>query len=180
MMSATMCAHVPDVGEEGYDELMAKIRAMPKVELHRHLEGSIRQPTIKDILQRRGDQHDDDHIAKHYHLVTPVETLAACMHSFLTIQTLFTSLEIVERLAFECVEDASKKDNTRILELRYSPGFMAGGVPPPPPLPKAYNAILFGVVGGRGGFSDRKRGGEGKRVGLGGCRLIYKKKKQAL
>ena len=49
-----------------------------------------------------------------------MEVLAA----FDTFQRAFVSPEVAERLAYEAVEDAAK-ENVRLLELRFSPEFMA-------------------------------------------------------
>lgn len=55
-----------------------------------------------------------------------MSNLQAVLNKFLTTQKLLASEQILERLAFECCEDAFN-DGVRILELRYAPTFIAAG-----------------------------------------------------
>jgi len=62
---------------------------MPKVELHRHLDGSIRQETIIDISKRNKLDIDITDIAslkKWSTVIEPMQDLATVLEVFETIQ----------------------------------------------------------------------------------------------
>ena len=102
-------------------------RAFPKVELHRHLEGSLRLGTILDLAKVHGRTLPGataEELACFAQVLEPMDSLQAVLDAFDIFQHTFLSLEAVERIAFEAVEDAAR-DNIRLLELRFSPDFMA-------------------------------------------------------
>jgi adenosine deaminase len=105
-----------------------EIRSLPKIDLHRHLDCSMRWSTMLEIASTlkldfpQGAQAQYDHF-----LVTkPMNNLEQVLSKFLTSQKLLGSTEILERLAFEACEDAFN-DGIRILELRYAPTYIADG-----------------------------------------------------
>ncbi len=103
------------------------LRKMPKVELHRHLDGSIRQGTIVDIVKRHKldiDVSDRARLKKHSTITEPMQDLAAVLNVFETIQKVSCSYEAIKRIAFENVEDAWM-DGIKLIELRFSPAFIA-------------------------------------------------------
>lgn len=108
--------------------MISDLRSLPKVELHRHLVGSIRLQTILDL-------------AKEYNFPLPVHTLEE-LKPFVTIspnnnkdlgfilremakitQFCFPSRAAIARIAFEMVEDAFS-DGLLYLEVRFSPAYM--------------------------------------------------------
>ena len=104
-----------------------KIRAMPKAELHRHIEGCVRVPTVIDLARRNNlklPTFDPAGLDRLYKLRAPGASLAEVLGMFELAQASFASYEAVERITFEALEDAYKKENRRLLELRYSPDFM--------------------------------------------------------
>ncbi|MBU2572499.1 MAG: adenosine deaminase [Elusimicrobia bacterium] len=106
------------------------IKKMPKAELHRHLEGCVRVPTIIDIARRHGlklPTFDEAGLTKLAKLSGPMGSLAEVLGMFELAQSAFVSYEAVERITFEAMEDAFTKENIRLLELRYSPDFMLKG-----------------------------------------------------
>ncbi len=107
---------------------LSEIQNTPKVELHRHLELSWRPETIKEIAPKLGFDLEEPGAFEHHFLLTkPMEDLASALHKFLDTQKLYAYPEIVERMAFEACEDAFKKENIRVLELRYAPTFLTDG-----------------------------------------------------
>src|SRR3990167_5521721 len=102
-----------------------EIRALPKVDLHRHLDCSMRWSTMLEIATTLGLKFPQKATEQQNHfLVTqPMANLEAVLIKFLTTQKLLASEEILERLAFEACEDAFN-DGVRILELRYAPTFI--------------------------------------------------------
>jgi len=106
-----------------------RIIAMPKAELHRHIEGCVRLPTILDLAAKYKlnlPSADPAELDRAYRLRAPGASLAAVLGMFGLAQACFASYEAVERITFEALEDACKKENIRLLELRYSPDFMLG------------------------------------------------------
>jgi adenosine deaminase len=97
--------------------------ALPKVELHRHLEGSLRLTTMLDIARAHGltipvgvvdlsglvQIQDQDPL-----------TFTNFLDKFKTLRLFYRSPEVIHRVTREAVEDAAK-DNIKYLELRFTP-----------------------------------------------------------
>jgi adenosine deaminase len=97
--------------------------ALPKVELHRHLEGSLRLRTMVELARTQG-------------ITVPMSTGSLSnlvqvqknepstyqnfLSKFLTLRQFYRSPEVIARLTREAVEDAAK-DKIRYLELRFTP-----------------------------------------------------------
>ena len=105
-----------------------EIRALPKVDLHRHLDCSMRWSTLLEIATTlKLDFPKNPSLQQSHFLVTePMVNLQAVLNKFLVCQKVLASEEILERLAFEVCEDAFN-DGVRILELRYAPTFISEG-----------------------------------------------------
>lgn len=122
-----------------------EIRSLPKVDLHRHLDCSMRWSTLLEIATTLGlDFPKDPRKQQAHFLVTaPMVNLEAVLNKFLIAQKLLASEEILERLAFEVCEDAFN-DGVRILELRYAPTFISSGHPHLT-YEKIHQALLKGI-----------------------------------
>ena len=97
--------------------------SLPKVELHRHLEGSLRLATMLDIARQHGvtvpvsmlnlsglvQVQDQDPM-----------TFTNFLDKFKTLRLFYRSPDVIHRVTREAVEDAAK-DNIRYLELRFTP-----------------------------------------------------------
>jgi len=106
-----------------------KIKAMPKAELHRHIEGCVRVGTVIEMARKHGlklPTFDPAGLEKIYKLRAPGASLEEVLGMFGLAQASFASYEAVERITCEALEDAYRKENIRLLELRYSPDFMLG------------------------------------------------------
>jgi len=100
------------------------IQRIPKVELHRHLELSLRPSTIKELAPRFGIEVPNDKVfAERFLIQEPLKDLSSVLNKFLDTQLLLGTEEILERIAFEVCEDAYN-EGIRILELRYAPTFV--------------------------------------------------------
>jgi adenosine deaminase len=108
----------------------AEIKALPKAELHRHLEGCVSVPSIIRLAARHGTKlpsSDPAELEKLTKLKAPMGSLDEVLAMFTIAQSAFASYEAVEELTWEALETAFRDENIRLLELRFSPDFMLGG-----------------------------------------------------
>ena len=98
-------------------------RALPKVELHRHLEGSLRLDTMVEIARQHGITLPAD-VLRLSTLVQVQEedkfTFQNFLSKFNTLRLFYRSPDAIHRITREAIEDAAK-DNVRYLELRFTP-----------------------------------------------------------
>jgi len=98
-------------------------RALPKVELHRHLEGSLRLDTMLDIARQHGITIPAD-VLRLSTLVQVQEedkfTFQNFLAKFNTLRLFYRSPDAIHRITYEAIEDAAK-DNVRYMELRFTP-----------------------------------------------------------
>lgn len=98
-------------------------RALPKVDLHRHLEGSLRLSTMLDVARKHGLTIPAN-VVRLSRLVQVQDednfTFENFLAKFNTLRMFYRSPEVIERITHEAVEDAAK-DNVRYLELRFTP-----------------------------------------------------------
>eukprot|EP01027_Heterolobosea_sp_BB2_P024617 GEZU01037133.1.p1 GENE.GEZU01037133.1~~GEZU01037133.1.p1 ORF type:complete len:365 (-),score=114.45 GEZU01037133.1:86-1159(-) len=112
------------------------LKQLPKVELHRHLEGSVPLHTIKRVAQKLGiavrpatesDPDEYEPYREKFCCHKKVTSLTECLRLFCSAQSLFATEEIIEEITYDVCEDCYK-DGIRLLELRYSPIFIAQSV----------------------------------------------------
>jgi adenosine deaminase len=98
-------------------------KSLPKVELHRHLEGSLRLQTMLDVARAHGitvpasilrlsdmvQVQDEDPL-----------TFQNFLAKFNTLRLFYKSPDVIHRVTREAVEDAAR-DNIKYLELRFTP-----------------------------------------------------------
>lgn len=122
-----------------------EIRSLPKVDLHRHLDCSMRWSTLLEIANTLKIEMPKNPVAlrKHFLVTEPMVNLEAVLNKFLIAQKVLASEEILERLAYEVCEDAFN-DGVRILELRYAPTFISSGHPNLT-FEKIHQALLRGI-----------------------------------
>ncbi len=108
--------------------LRQMLRAWPKVELHRHLEGSLRVSTVAEIAQRYrlNLPAEDERRLRRLIQMTPQDEASAeaFIAKFGTLRHLYQSPEIIDRIAYEAVIDAAA-ENIIYLELRFTPVALA-------------------------------------------------------
>lgn len=99
-------------------------KSLPKVELHRHLEGSLRLPTMLELAHSYKLNVPVSDPPKLRALVqvqkTDPQTAANFLSKFETLRLFFRSREIISRVTREAVADAAA-DNVRYMELRFTP-----------------------------------------------------------
>lgn len=99
-----------------------QVQALPKIDLHRHLEGSLRLKSLVDIAKEYDlDVPKDIEVLRPYVQVTSEPPNAfTFLAKFEMLRNFYRTPEAIKRLVYEAVEDAAL-DNVKYLELRFSP-----------------------------------------------------------
>ena len=97
-------------------------QAIPKVELHRHLEGSLRLSTLINIGRTHGlDIQSTDYLRPMVQVLDgEPNTFENFLSKFSTLREFYRSPEVISRITSEAIEDAAL-DNVRYMELRFTP-----------------------------------------------------------
>jgi len=115
-------------------------KATPKIELHAHLNGSIRESTLVDLARERGvqlspklhapaqqldhagdtEQNRNRHIAESHMYNTKPRNLLECFEIFEEIPKCVNDLKALQRITREALEDFAN-ENVAYLELRSGP-----------------------------------------------------------
>ncbi len=99
------------------------LQRLPKVELHCHLDGSLRVETILDLAEKDGVQlptSDLDRLRKNLVVGEKRGSLEDYIARFDITLSVMQTPESLERCAYELIEDVAK-ENVRYIEIRYSP-----------------------------------------------------------
>lgn len=109
---------------ENISDVRNFLQRMPKVDLHRHLEGSLRLRTLAEIAIEHGIDLPARSIDELRPYVQVTDRQEQDFHRFLAkfqlLRRFYRSREALERIAYEAVADAAD-DNIRYLELRFNP-----------------------------------------------------------
>lgn len=96
---------------------------IPKIELHCHLDGSLRKKTVLELIEKEGININGYNLERiEDELIAPIDcdSLETYLKKFeLPIKILQTS-ENLERVAFEIMEDAAL-ENVKYIEIRFAP-----------------------------------------------------------
>ena len=128
-------------------------RAMPKAELHVHLDGSLRPETMIELAREQGVRlpADDPEALRRYMHVTDARNLVDYLARFDITLSLMQNAEAMERIAFELAEDLAG-ENVRYAEIRYSPILHTRGAMP---LTETVDAPLRGLARATEAFGIR-------------------------
>ena len=99
------------------------IRKLPKIELHCHLDGSVRVDTIIDIAKKEGlklDSYDRCDIEKLVQVSSDCTSLNEYLKRFDLANKVMQSSKNIKRITFELLEDA-QKENIKYIEIRFAP-----------------------------------------------------------
>ncbi|MEJ2447374.1 MAG: adenosine deaminase [Anaerolineales bacterium] len=114
------------MADQSLPEVADFYQVLPKVELHRHLEGSLRVPTMMEIV--RAHEMDVKNTGYLRPLVQVEQWEDYSFENFLskfgTLRLFYKSPEIIKRVSREAVADAAS-DNIRYLELRFTPAALS-------------------------------------------------------
>ena len=99
---------------------------LPKVELHRHLEGSLRVDTMLEIINEYGIPLEDDTDFRSLVQVQEDDppTFQNFLSKFNTLRKFYISSEVIQRISYEAVADAAA-DNVRYMEMIFTPVALA-------------------------------------------------------
>ncbi len=106
------------------------VEAMPKAELHLHLDGSLRVDTALELARTRNVEAPRDWAGMHAALVAPEQgaSQAELLRAFDLPIALMQDAEALERITAELVEDKAR-DRVRYVEIRWGPLLhVAGGL----------------------------------------------------
>jgi len=106
-----------------------KYNAIPKTEIHVHLEGAIRTQTIIDVAKEYDlnlPAYEANELDQYVKVYDQMRDLHAVLEAFDIFQRSIASPEVVERIAWELFEDAANQ-NIKLFEVRFSPDWAFHG-----------------------------------------------------
>lgn len=114
---------VAEIEQPGNAVPFEVFRALPKTDLHVHLDGSLRLSTMLEIAEREGlrlPASDEEGLRTAIGCGNRFGSLVDYLKGFdITLEVMQTE-EALERIAFELAEDAHR-ENVRYMEVRYAP-----------------------------------------------------------
>ncbi|MBU1078154.1 MAG: adenosine deaminase [Spirochaetes bacterium] len=105
------------------------IKELPKVDLHRHLDGSLRVRSILEIANQQQytlPSADVKELEKYVTVAPDCRSLGDFLKAFETFYPILMNPSAMERIAFEASEDAFQ-DNVKYCEFRFAPVLQAKG-----------------------------------------------------
>jgi len=97
--------------------------ALPKIDLHCHIDGSLRPETIIDIAKKGGigiPSFDINEIQREITIPLECKSLNEYLKAFAIPNLVMQSKESLRRITFELFEDASQ-ENVKYMEVRFAP-----------------------------------------------------------
>lgn len=109
--------------EKIFGKKVTTCESLPKVELHRHLEGSLRVGTLIDVARQHSITVPTE-LVRLNRLVQVQQEEPYNFENFLakfnTLRLFYRSPDVIERVTREAIEDAAK-DNVKYMEMRFTP-----------------------------------------------------------
>ena len=133
------------------------LKAMPKVDLHLHLDGSVKPETVLEWAERDGVElpsRDAGAVSRLMKVQGRCGSLAEYLEKFRFVGTFLQTAETLSRAAFEVVEQAAG-ENCAYIEVRFAPQLhRVKGLRPE----EAIEAVLAGLARGERQFGVIARG----------------------
>ncbi len=110
-----------------FSQLEKSLAAWPKIDLHRHLEGSLRLHTLAEIGRENGmdlPSVEPEELRPHVQVVDEPLDFYNFLGKFRLLRQFYADQDTIIRLAYESIEDAAT-DNVKYLELRFNPVALA-------------------------------------------------------
>lgn len=101
------------------------VRNFPKIELHCHLDGSVRPSTILELAMKENldlPTEDLNEFEKYVKVNSDCKSLKDYLERFDWPQKVMQSKQNLKRIAFELIEDVSSQ-NVKYIEIRFAPIF---------------------------------------------------------
>lgn len=97
---------------------------LPKIELHCHLDGSVRPSTLLELARAEGLTDCESLEAFQSYICVPqsCESLVAYLECFKIPISIMQTKEQLERVAYELIEDVAN-ENVKYIEVRFAPHF---------------------------------------------------------
>ena len=109
-------------------DLWRSLHILPKIELHRHLEGAIRLETLVDVGQKYQiplPAYEVESLRPHVQMTAEdPPNFDAFLSKFSVLRQFFCSADVIMRVVREAIEDAAA-DHVRYMELRFTPNALA-------------------------------------------------------
>lgn len=145
-------ANSPKLGMTASGSTTPRSPAIPRIDLHRHLDGNLRLQTCLDLAQQHRVSFpatELDALRPYLQIVEPGPDLPAFLDKVQRMASVLGDAEACRRVAYENVEDAAR-ERLDYVELRFSPAFMASahGLS----LEAVVAAVVDGVASGRADF----------------------------
>lgn len=106
------------------EALRAAFESLPKIELHRHLEGSLRLSSLAEIAAAHHldvPAHTTETLRPFVQMMPDSPyTMEHFLSKFAVLRRFYCAPEVIYRIAHEAVEDAAA-DQVRYMELRFTP-----------------------------------------------------------
>lgn len=99
-----------------YDQL----KQFPKVDLHVHLDGSVKPDTIRELAAAKGVSLPEGDLLSHMTVDEACESLVDYLSKFSFVLPFLQTAEALERTAYELVEQAAA-DGCLYIEVRFAP-----------------------------------------------------------
>jgi adenosine deaminase len=103
--------------------LRPALAALPKIDLHRHLEGSLRLSTLAEIAHQHGVDLPSwslEELRPYVQMVGEPPNFQTFLSKFRLLRRFYSTREAVVRIGYEAAADAAA-DNVKYLELRFNP-----------------------------------------------------------
>lgn len=103
------------------------LKKIPKVDLHCHLDGSVRTGTILELAKRQNIKlptEDPDELKKYVQVTPSCRSLAEFLKAFEFFYPLLKNPYAVERIAYELCGDC-KEENIKYFETRFAPALQS-------------------------------------------------------